>query len=248
MGTPCDTAPGVAAVGIGRVRVSSSQPFRLAGDGQRARSRGRTGTPTSRSTRPAQGEFGMAYGARALRPRSVRSSRRSHDLPGRTGKPSTGRRDTGALRSTTTVRYARCETPQPYWRSFVTAAGKENGPRGWPPATARPCSSAAPATRASITADARHGAHDKGTGEPDARKSGTSGSGRGRRKRARQLAPRRRPTSRHAGICGSRGLQCPGYPTWGLLWSHWRRRHQAPAPDAGQYAARRTQGKCGNDA
>src|SRR4051794_24994413 len=73
----------------------------------------------------------------------------------------------------------------------------QNGPRGWPPATAKPCSSAAPATRASITADARHGAHDKGTGEPDARKSGTSGSGRGRRKRARQLAPRRRPTSPH---------------------------------------------------
>ena len=34
------------------------------------------------------GEFGMAYGARALWSRSVRSSRRSHDLPGRTGKPS----------------------------------------------------------------------------------------------------------------------------------------------------------------
>jgi len=94
--TPPDTTPVVGATGIGRFRVSSSQPSRPVGDGQRARSRGRTGTPTSRSTRPAQGEFGMAYGARALGPRSVRSSRRSHDLPGRTGKPFTGRRDTGA--------------------------------------------------------------------------------------------------------------------------------------------------------
>src|SRR6266704_1985583 len=38
----------------------------------------------------------MAYGARALWSRSVRSSRRSNDRPGRAGKPSTGRRDTGA--------------------------------------------------------------------------------------------------------------------------------------------------------
>jgi hypothetical protein len=51
------------------------------------------GPPTSRSIRPAQGEYGMAYGARALRPRSTRSSRRSHDLPGRPGKP--GRRAKG---------------------------------------------------------------------------------------------------------------------------------------------------------
>ncbi|MEU6720354.1 hypothetical protein ABZ897_53635 [Nonomuraea sp. NPDC046802] len=32
----------------------------------------------------------MAYGARALGSRRVRSSRRSHALPGRTGEPSTG--------------------------------------------------------------------------------------------------------------------------------------------------------------
>src|SRR5687767_6514500 len=38
---------------------------------------------------------GIAYGARALRRRSARSSRRSHDLPGRPGKPVTGRRGTG---------------------------------------------------------------------------------------------------------------------------------------------------------
>src|SRR4051812_14721689 len=58
--------------------------------------KGTDGTPTSRSIRPAQGECGIAYGARALWRRSVRSSRRSHDLPGATGEPSTGRRDTGA--------------------------------------------------------------------------------------------------------------------------------------------------------
>jgi hypothetical protein len=70
----------------------------LPAGGRRAASlfKGTDGTPTSRSIRPAQGEFGMAYGARALWPRSVRSSRRGHVRPGRAGKPSTGRRDTGA--------------------------------------------------------------------------------------------------------------------------------------------------------
>ena len=70
----------------------------LPAGGRRAASpfKGTDRVPTSRSIRPAQGEFGMAYGARALWSRSVRSSRRSHDLPGRTGKPSTGPRDTGA--------------------------------------------------------------------------------------------------------------------------------------------------------
>src|SRR5258705_10439590 len=40
-------------------------------------------------------ERGIAYRARALRRHSARSSRRSHDLPGRTVTPSTGRRGTG---------------------------------------------------------------------------------------------------------------------------------------------------------
>jgi hypothetical protein len=40
-------------------------------------------------------ERGIAYGARALRRHSARSSRRSHDLPGRTVTPSTGPRGTG---------------------------------------------------------------------------------------------------------------------------------------------------------
>jgi hypothetical protein len=40
-------------------------------------------------------ERGIAYGARALWRQSARSSRRRYDLPGGTGRPSTGRRGTG---------------------------------------------------------------------------------------------------------------------------------------------------------
>jgi len=44
-----------------------------------------------------------------------------------------------------------------------------NGPCGWPHATAKPYSSAAPATKTSTTRDARHGSHDTpSTGGPDA--------------------------------------------------------------------------------
>jgi hypothetical protein len=43
--------------------------------------------PTSRSIRPTQEEFGMAYRARAPWSRSVRSSRRSHDRPWSPGEP-----------------------------------------------------------------------------------------------------------------------------------------------------------------
>src|SRR5437867_4398857 len=42
-----------------------------------------------------QDERGIAYRARALRRRRPRSSRRSHDRPGRAGKPPTGRRGPG---------------------------------------------------------------------------------------------------------------------------------------------------------
>jgi len=107
-GTSPDTMPDVGATGIGRFRFFVST---LPAGGRQATSlfKGTDGPPTSRSIRPAQGEFGMAYRARAPWPRSVRSSRRSHDRPGRAGKPSTfGRRDTGVNRSTGTVRYARC--------------------------------------------------------------------------------------------------------------------------------------------
>src|SRR6266536_3019885 len=54
-----------------------------------------SGRPTSCSTRTAMTYHGIAYGARALWRRSVHGSRRSNDRPGRTGKPSAGRRDTG---------------------------------------------------------------------------------------------------------------------------------------------------------
>jgi hypothetical protein len=115
--TLCDTASSVAATGIRRLRVSSSQPFRPVDGRQRACLRGRTGTPTSRSIRPAQGEYGIAYGTRVLWRRSANSSRGSYAPPGRTGKPSTRRSGTGVDRSTGMVRYARCETPKPYWGS-----------------------------------------------------------------------------------------------------------------------------------
>ena len=45
------------------------------------------GRPTPCSIRTTRTYRGIAYGARALRRRSARSSRRSHDLPGRPGKP-----------------------------------------------------------------------------------------------------------------------------------------------------------------
>ena len=51
--------------------------------------------PTSRSITYDKDERGIAYGARALRRRRPRSSRRSHDRPRRAGKPSTGRRGPG---------------------------------------------------------------------------------------------------------------------------------------------------------
>jgi hypothetical protein len=46
------------------------------------------------------------------------------------------------------------------------------------------------------------------TGKPDATETGTSGLGRGRWKRA-TTAPRWRPTSLHAGFCGSPGVRSP---------------------------------------
>jgi hypothetical protein len=85
-GTSPDTTPAVGATGIGRLRFFVST---LPAGGRQATSlfKGTDGPPTSRSIRPAQGEFGMAYRARAPWPRSVRSSRRSHDRPGSPGKP-----------------------------------------------------------------------------------------------------------------------------------------------------------------
>src|SRR5436190_22767597 len=51
--------------------------------------------PTWRSKRLIVTEHGIPYQARASRGRSHRSSRRSHDLPGRLGKPVVGPRVTG---------------------------------------------------------------------------------------------------------------------------------------------------------
>ena len=68
-----------------------------------------SGTPTSRSTRSAPTERGIAYGTRVLWRRSLHSSPR-------TGEPSTRRRETGGL-TTKTSRYARCETPTRFWES-----------------------------------------------------------------------------------------------------------------------------------
>src|SRR2546430_3016730 len=118
--TPPDTAPEVGATGIGRFRLSSSQPSRPVGDRQRACSRGRTGRlrharhvqrkgnsgwPTGREP---QGHGVSVVVAGATTGQGVWESR------------STGRRDTGVNRSTGTVRYARCETPKPHWRSSMT--------------------------------------------------------------------------------------------------------------------------------
>ena len=60
--------------------------------------KGMSGAPTSRSTRSASTERGIAYGTRVLWRRSLRSSPR-------TGEPSTWRRETGGL-TTRTSRFA----------------------------------------------------------------------------------------------------------------------------------------------
>lgn len=61
-------------------------------------------------------DHGIAYGARALRRRSPRSSQRLGEL-------ATGRRGTGDL-MTQHGRYARCETPKRYWASSGNGAGE----------------------------------------------------------------------------------------------------------------------------
>ena len=62
--------------------------LRLAGRWRTTPFKGMSGTPTSRSTRSAPTERGIAYGTRVLWQRSLRSSPR-------TGEPSTWRRETG---------------------------------------------------------------------------------------------------------------------------------------------------------
>jgi hypothetical protein len=70
--------------------------------------KGMNGGPTSRSTRSAVTEHGMAYGARVLGLRSPTSSRGRDAPPGRTGEPSAGRSGTGdSIRSNREVREMR---------------------------------------------------------------------------------------------------------------------------------------------
>src|SRR6266487_574767 len=68
------------------------------------------GTPnlTERSVRT---EHGMTYKPRGSWSQSLHSSRRSHDLPGRLGKPAVGRRKTGDAESQLKrgMRNARCQ-------------------------------------------------------------------------------------------------------------------------------------------
>ena len=57
-------------------------------------------------------ERGIAYGTRVLGRRSFRSSRGSHAPPGRTGEPSTGRRETGG-RAVQRERVRDARIPEP---------------------------------------------------------------------------------------------------------------------------------------
>ena len=65
-------------VGRGSLRDAGRRPVRAVKE--------MSGRPVSRSTRTTRTYRGIAYGARALRRRSARSSRRSHDLPVEAGK------------------------------------------------------------------------------------------------------------------------------------------------------------------
>ena len=71
--------PGHEPVGPGTLRGSECRPVRAVKE--------MSGRPTSCSIRTTTSYHGIAYGARALWRRSARSSRRSHDLPRRPGKP-----------------------------------------------------------------------------------------------------------------------------------------------------------------
>src|SRR5262245_2569988 len=99
--SPCGGSahPSVARLYADAIRTT---PFSFRGvytlpDGDRAMSpgKGMSGEPTSLSTRSAVTEHEIAYGARAPRRRSSRSSRGGNVPPGRAGEPLTGRRGTG---------------------------------------------------------------------------------------------------------------------------------------------------------
>jgi len=109
-----------ALPGAGRSRFAARH-LRLARRWPVRSLKGMSGAPTSRSIRSAPTERGIAYGTRVPRRRSLRSSPR-------TGEPSTWRRETGG-RTLKTSRCARCETPKPFWESFVNS----QVPRGHSP-------------------------------------------------------------------------------------------------------------------
>ncbi len=72
-------------------------------------------------------ERGIAYGMRILWRRRPRSSRRSHDRPGRTGKPSTSGEGGQVIRTLEAGRYAECRTPK-----TVLGVLRARGRRGLP--------------------------------------------------------------------------------------------------------------------
>jgi hypothetical protein len=87
MHTRCYSAYNAALPGAARSRFAGRH-LRLARRWLAKPLKGMSGAPTSRSTRSAPTERGIAYRTRVPRRRSPRSSRR-------TGEPSTGRRGTG---------------------------------------------------------------------------------------------------------------------------------------------------------
>src|SRR5688500_3714316 len=72
-------------------------------------------------------ERGIACRARALWRQSARSSRRSHDLPGRAGKPSAGRMGTGDF-----GHRQDCEVCEMQDAEVVLGVLRERGRRGLP--------------------------------------------------------------------------------------------------------------------
>src|SRR5436190_18473368 len=66
--------------------------------------------------------MGSPVGRESYGDRVARSSRRSHDRPGRTGRPSAGRRGTGD-RILQPGGMRNCRAPKRYWVSSATVAG-----------------------------------------------------------------------------------------------------------------------------
>jgi hypothetical protein len=122
--TPPGTASDAGAAGMGRFRVSSPEPSRPADDGQRACSRGQKGRLSHARYVQRKGNSGWPKGREPYgHGGSVVVVRVTPHRGGRESRPQG--EGTQVLRSETTVRYARCETPQPYLRSLVIAEGED---------------------------------------------------------------------------------------------------------------------------